>query len=85
MATVSDCAPTAILVGRRLPGDLDCRRPLVGGNGHVVVGEVQDADDSDAGRTIIVHGDTAFSTKNSLRVPIISSCSVPPCMWQPGR
>jgi hypothetical protein len=46
---------------------------LVGGNGHVVVGEVQDADDSDAGHTISVHlhGDTAYPTKNSLRVPII--------------
>jgi hypothetical protein len=46
---------------------------LVGGNGHVVVGEVQDANDSDAGHTISVHlhGDTAYPTKNSLRVPII--------------
>jgi hypothetical protein len=46
---------------------------LVGGNGHVVVGDVQDADDSDAGHTISVHlhGDTAYPTKNSLRVPII--------------
>ena len=46
---------------------------LVGGNGHVVLGEVQDADDSDAGHTISVHlhGDTAYPTKDSLRVPII--------------
>src|SRR5450631_275247 len=46
---------------------------LVGGNGHVVVGDVADAEDSDAGRTISVHlhGDTAYPTKNSLRVPII--------------
>ena len=46
---------------------------LVGGNGHVVVGEVQDANESDAGHTISVHlhGDTAYPTKNSLRVPII--------------
>jgi hypothetical protein len=46
---------------------------LVGGNGHVVVGDVADADDGDAGHTISVHlhGDTAYPTKNSLRVPII--------------
>jgi hypothetical protein len=47
--------------------------PLVGGNGHVVVGQVLDAEDSDAGHTISVHlhGDTAYPTKDSLRVPII--------------
>jgi hypothetical protein len=46
---------------------------LVGGNGHVVVGDVAEADDSDAGHTISVHlhGDTAYPTKDSLRVPII--------------
>jgi hypothetical protein len=46
---------------------------LVGGNGHVIVGDVADADDSDAGHTISVHlhGDTAYPTKDSLRVPII--------------
>jgi hypothetical protein len=46
---------------------------LVGGNGHVVLGEVEDADDSDAGHTITVHlhGDTAYPTKGGLRVPII--------------
>lgn len=75
MATVSDCSGS---YGRYSSGVV-CQAtwivggPLVGGNGHVVVGEVQDADDSDAGHTISVHlhGDTAYPTKNSLRVPII--------------
>jgi hypothetical protein len=46
---------------------------LVGGDGHVIVGDVADADDSDAGHTISVHlhGDTAYPTKDSLRIPII--------------
>jgi hypothetical protein len=46
---------------------------LVGGNGHVIVGDVVDADDSDAGHTISVHlhGHTAYPSKNSLRIPII--------------
>jgi hypothetical protein len=46
---------------------------LVGGNGHVVLGDVEDADYGDVGHTISVHlhGDTAYPTKESLRVPII--------------
>ncbi|MGZ6617299.1 MAG: hypothetical protein ACXVFQ_23110 [Solirubrobacteraceae bacterium] len=46
---------------------------LVGGNGHVVFGDVEDAEHSDAGHTISVHlhGNTAYPTKESLRVPII--------------
>jgi hypothetical protein len=46
---------------------------LVGGHGHVVVGEVEDADTSDAGHTISVHlhGATAYPTKDSWRVPIV--------------
>ncbi len=46
---------------------------LVGGNGHVVVGDVVEADHNDAGHTISVHlhGNTAYPTKDSLRVPII--------------
>ena len=75
MATVSDCSGS---YGRCSSGVV-CQATwivggaLVGGNGHVVVGEVQDADDSDAGHTISVHlhGDSAYPTKNSLRVPII--------------
>ena len=46
---------------------------LVGGHGHVVVGQVEDADDSDAGKSISVHlhGGAAYPTKNSLSVPIV--------------
>jgi len=75
MATVSDCSGS---YGRYSSGVV-CQGTwvvggaLVGGNGHVVVGEVLDAEDSDAGHTISVHlhGDTAYPTKDSLRVPII--------------
>jgi len=75
MATVSSCSGS---YGRYSSGVV-CQGTwvvggaLVGGNGHVVTGEVQDADDSDAGHTISVHlhGDTAYPTKDSLRVPII--------------
>jgi hypothetical protein len=74
-ARVSDCAGN---YGRYSSGVV-CQGTWVvggalgGGNGHVVVGEVQDADHSDAGHAISVHlnGDTAYPTKNSLRVPII--------------
>jgi hypothetical protein len=75
MAKVSDCSGS---YGRYSSGVV-CQGTwivggaLVGGNGHVVVGEVLDANDSDAGHTISVHlhGDTAYPTKDSLRVPII--------------
>jgi hypothetical protein len=75
MAKVSDCSGS---YGRYSSGVV-CQGTwivggaLVGGNGHVVVGDVQDADNSDAGHTISVHlhGDTAYPTKNSLRIPII--------------
>jgi hypothetical protein len=75
MAKVSDCTGS---YGRYSSGVV-CQGTwvvggaLVGANGHVIVGEVQDADDSDAGHTISVHlhGDTAYPTKDSLRVPII--------------
>ena len=74
-ATVSDCSGS---YGRYSSGVV-CQGTwivggaLVGGNGHVVVGEVLDANDSDAGHRISVHlhGDTAYPTKDSLRVPII--------------
>ena len=75
MAKVSDCS------GRygRYSSGVVCQATwiaggaLVGGNGHVVVGEVQDANDGDAGHTISVHlhAGTAYPTKNSLRVPIV--------------
>jgi hypothetical protein len=60
---------------------------LVGGNGHVVVGEVQDADDSDAGHMISVHlhGDTAYPTKNSLRIPIIFLVLALPALYIGAR
>jgi hypothetical protein len=60
---------------------------LVGGNGHVVVGDVADADDSDAGHTISVHlhGDTAYPTKDSLRVPIIFLVFALPALYIGGR
>jgi hypothetical protein len=75
MARVSDCSGN---YGRYSSGVV-CQGTwvvggaLVGGSGHVVVGEVQDANHSDAGHTISVHlhGDTAYPTKDSLRVPII--------------
>jgi hypothetical protein len=46
---------------------------LVGGGGHVVTGELEDAEDSDAGRTISVHlhGGTAYPTKDGVRLPIV--------------
>lgn len=46
--------------------------PLVGGNGHVVVGEIQNADDGDVGKTIDVriHG-ARHATKPGLRLSII--------------
>jgi hypothetical protein len=46
---------------------------LVGGNEHIVLGDVVEADRSDAGHTISVHlhGDTAHPTKDGLRAPII--------------
>jgi hypothetical protein len=75
MATVSDCSGSygRYSSGVACQGTWIVGGALVGGNGHVVVGEVQDANESDAGHTISVHlhGDTAYPTKNSLRVPII--------------
>ena len=64
MATVSNCSGS---YGRYSSGVV-CQAiwvvggALVGGNGHVVAGELQDADDSDAGHTISVHlhGDAAY-------------------------
>lgn len=46
---------------------------LVGGNGHVMVGDLEAADYSDVGHTISVHlhGGTAYPTKDSLRLPIV--------------
>jgi hypothetical protein len=48
---------------------------LVGGSGHVVVGDVHGADYGDIGHTIGVHlhGDNAYPTKHGLRVPIVSA------------
>jgi hypothetical protein len=75
MAKVSDCAGNygRYSSGVVCQGTWVAGGALVGGNGHVVVGEVLDADDSDAGRSISVHlhGDSAYPTKDSLRVPII--------------
>ena len=44
---------------------------LVGGNGHVVIGSIDDADPSQVGKTITAHvsGDNAYTP--SLRVPIL--------------
>jgi hypothetical protein len=44
---------------------------LVGGNGHVVIGTIDDASFSDIGKTLTVHvhGDHAYTS--SLRIPII--------------
>jgi hypothetical protein len=44
---------------------------LVGGNGHVVIGTIDDASSSDIGKTLTVHvhGDRAYTS--SLRIPII--------------
>ena len=44
---------------------------LVGGNGHVVIGSIDDADPSEIGKTITarVSGDSAYTP--SLRVPIL--------------
>jgi len=75
MATVSSCSGS---YGRYSSG-VHCEATwvvggaLVGGNGHVVPGDVEDADYSDVGHTISVHlhGDTGYPTKDSLRVPII--------------
>jgi hypothetical protein len=75
MAKVYSCSGS---YGRYAPG-VSCQASwvvggaLVGGNGHVVVGDVEDADYSDVGHTISVHlhGDTAYPTKDSLRIPII--------------
>jgi hypothetical protein len=102
-ATVSDCSGN---YGRYSSGVV-CQGTwvvggaLVGGNGHVVVGEVQDANNSDAGHTISVHlhGDTAYPTKDSLRIPIIFLVLALPALyigaralvfgapgsWTPGR
>jgi hypothetical protein len=75
MAKVSDCSGSygRYSSGVVCQGTWIAGGALVGGGGHVVVGEVQDANDSDAGHTISVHlhGDTAYPTKDSLRVPII--------------
>jgi len=89
MATVSSCSGS---YGRSSSGVV-CQATwivggaLVGGNGHVVVGEVADADDSDAGHTISVHlhGDTAYPTKDSLRVPIIFLFFALPALYIGGR
>lgn len=75
MAKVSSCSGS---YGRYSSG-VHCQATwivggaLVGGSGHVVVGDLEDADYSDVGHTISVHlhGDTAYPTKDSLRVPII--------------
>ena len=60
---------------------------LIGGNGHVVVGEINDADYSDIGKTISVHlhGDEAYPTKDSLRVPIVFLFLALPGLYIGGR
>jgi hypothetical protein len=44
---------------------------LVGGNGHVVIGTIDDASYSDIGQTLTVHvhGDRAYTS--SMRIPVI--------------
>jgi hypothetical protein len=89
MAKVSDCSGS---YGRYQSGVV-CQGTwvvggaLVGGNGHVVVGEVEDADDSDAGHTISVHlhGGTAYPTKDGLRVPIIFLVFALPALYIGAR
>ncbi len=85
MANVSSCSGS----NGRFSSGVVCQATwvaggaLVGGNGHVVLGDLEDADDSDAGHTISVHlhGDTAYPTKNSLRVPIIFVVLAVPALY----
>jgi hypothetical protein len=74
-ATVASCTGTNSRFGPGIvcQGTWIVGGALVGGNGHVVFGDILDAEYSDIGHTISVHlhGGDAYSTKNSLRVPII--------------
>jgi hypothetical protein len=76
MATVASCTgsySSKVGSGVVCQGTWIVGGALVGGNGHVVFGDILDANYSDIGHTISVHlhGGDAYSTEDSVRVPVI--------------